>query len=566
MADLHDLVISNSVIIDGTGREPFKSDLAVRNGRIVAIGGNVGPGRHEVDAEGSALMPGIIDTHTHYDAQITWDPLCDPSPALGVTTVVLGNCGFTIAPCKPSFRTRLMRDLSAVEGMSYEALEAGISWGFESFPEYLNMLQDRGVGPNVCAYIGHSALRTYVLGESACSREATDGEILQMAQLLREAMDAGAVGFSTSTHEQHIGDGGTEMASRMASRKELIALVNAMAHDGKGTFMIVKGSGTSIADVEQIAGSTHRPIFVSSLRHNPSSPQGAFNDMARLRDARDRGNRVYGQCSCLPMMIDFTLENPYLFEAFEAWRPAVEAKTRGWADYRDVLADPSFRQQVRATFGNGAEQRIFKGDWAKVTVAEAATEANRTLEGQSVADLARQVGRDPLDFMLDLSMGEDLKTRFVAEVLNSDELAVGRILTDPDSHVSLSDAGAHITFICDAGYGLHLLGHWVRDRGVLSLPEAVRRLTSQGADLLGIADRGRLQVGAAADLLLFDPASVGIGRKSRLYDFPAGATRLRTDALGVRGVWVNGRQVVGENGRFMELEKLPGQVLRNFNA
>ena len=353
------------------------------------------------------------------------------------------------------------------------------------------------------------------------------------------------------------------MASRMASRKELVELVNAMAHGGKGTFMIVKGSGTSVSDIEQIAGWTHRPVFVSSMRHNPSDPQGVFDDLARCARTR-QGHRLYGQCSCLPMVIDFTLENPYLFEAFEAWRPRSKRRN-GACGYRDILADSSFRQQG-GLLRKRTRAAAFKGDWAKVFVVEAATEANRRLEGHSVGDLSRHVGRDPLDFILDLSIGEDLQTRFTAEVLNSDELAVGRILADPDSHVSLSDAGAHMTFICDAGFGLHLLGHWVRDLGVLSLPEAVRRLTSQGADLLGIADRGRLQLGAAADLLLFDPASVGIGRKSRLCDMPSGATRLRTDALGVRGVWVNGRKVVDENGPLFQLEKLPGQVLRNFNA
>lgn len=562
---MHDIVISNALIADGMGREPYLSNLAISQGRISGIGQALGQAASTIDAAGKVLMPGIIDTHTHYDAQITWDPWCDPSPALGVTTVVTGNCGFTIAPCKPQDRRRLMLNLSRVEGMSIEALEAGIRWDFEGFPEYLDMLERQGVGPNVCAYVGHSALRSYVMGDAAVERAASEDEVRIMSRLVADAMRAGAVGFSTSTHEQHLGDGGAAMPSRLADVTELRALAKAMGDQGKGIFMIVKGSTTSIADIEQLAVEGRRPVFVSSMRHNPAQPNGVFNDLTLMRQARERGARLYGQCSCLPMMVDFTLEAPYIFEAFDEWRPALLAQERSTQAYAGVLADKEFRRLLRAGVSGAGQQRLFKGDWSKLLVAEAVCDRHRHYEGKSIQHLAAGEQVDPLDFFFDLALEEKLKTRFVAEILNSDESAVARILSDPDSHITLSDAGAHVTFICEAGFGLHLLGHWVRDQQVLSLQEAVRRLTSQPANLLGIRDRGTLAVGQAADLLLFDPVNVGIGEQSRLHDFPAGATRLRTAARGVHGVWINGTCVADTSG-LLDVSHKPGKVLRQFAA
>ncbi|MGE4339529.1 MAG: amidohydrolase family protein [Pigmentiphaga sp.] len=559
---MHDLAISNALIVDGSGRRPYVGSLAVSAGRITEMGETVGAARQHIDAKGLALMPGIIDAHTHYDAQVTWDPLCDPSPALGVTTVVMGNCGFTLAPCKPSGRATLMRHLTRVEGMSLDALEAGIKWGFESFPEYLDMLQEQGVGPNVAVYIGHSALRAYVMGDDASRRTATDDELERMQVIVRDAMRAGAVGFSSSTHEQHIGDGGVPMPSRLADAREMTALAQAMACDGGGMLMVVKGSKTSVADLETLAGEVDRPLLVSAMRHHPAHPHKVFDELGLMREARERGRRLYGQCSCLPMEMDFTLENPYPFEAYDAWLPAIEAT--GLDAYKRVLADPAFRAAMKPALLDQAGLRIFRGDWTKVMVAEPVLAANRELEGRSVADLAKEAGKHPFDYFLDLGLEEDLKTTFTTEFSNFDVEAVGRILADPDNQISLGDGGAHLTFLCEAGFGLHLLGRWVRELGVLSLEEGVRRLTSQPANLFGMTGRGHLRVGAAADLLLFDPAAVGIGPKLRLYDLPAGATRLRTPALGVHGVWINGQQMVDETGMLAGEQRLAGQVIREF--
>ena len=561
---MHDLVIRDALILDGKGGEPFRADLAVDGGVISAIGHDLGEGAETIQASGLALMPGIIDSHTHYDAQVTWDALCDPSPALGVTTVVMGNCGFTIAPCKPGDRELMMGHLTRVEGMAIEALQEGINWGFQTFPEYLSMIEGQGVGPNVAVYLGHSALRTYVMGAEATERVANDDEIAAMRGLVGEAMDAGALGFSSSTHEQHVGWGGVPMPSRLADDREFEAIAGAIGDKGRGTLMLVKGSKTSIAWIEGLAERSGRPVLVSAMRHHPAAPNKVFEDLAALRDARERGRRLYGQCSCMPMAMDFSLENPYPFEAYEAWKPAIEADGRD--AYIAVLKDPAWRAAMKEEIATNPGMRIFRGNWETLTIAEASTDANRALEERSVAEIARENGKHPFDQFIDLALEEDLKTLYATEFSNYDVPAVSRILSDPDNQISLGDAGAHLSFLCEAGFGLHLLGRWVRELGVLSLAEAARRLSGQQANLFGIGDRGRLAVGQAADLLLFDPETVGIGPKKRLFDLPGGATRLRTDAIGVHGVWVNGRRLANEGGPLAPEGPLPGKVLREFAA
>ena len=561
---MHDLVIRDALILDGMGGRPFRGSLAVDAGLIGAIGEDVGPGEETIDAGGLALMPGIIDSHTHYDAQVTWDSLCDPSPALGVTTVVMGNCGFTIAPCKPDDRQLMMGHLTRVEGMAIEALEEGIEWNFQTFPEYLSMIEAKGVGPNAAVYIGHSALRTYVMGADATERAADSGEIEKMAALVGEAMDAGALGFSSSTHEQHVGWGGVPMPSRLADDREFRALTGAVGESGKGTLMLVKGSKTSIDWIEELAAGAKRPVLVSAMRHHPAAPNKVFEDLAALRNARERGHRLYGQCSCMPMAMDFSLENPYPFEAYDSWKRAIEADGR--EAYIEVLRDAAWRAAMKDEIANNPGMRIFRGNWETLTIAEAGTVANQAIEGQAVGDLARAAGVEPFDYFIDLGLSEDLKTLYATEFSNYDVPSVTRILQDPDNQISLGDAGAHLSFLCEAGFGLHLLGRWVRELEVLSLAEAARRLSGQQANLFGIRGRGTLTTGSAADLLLFDPDTVGIGPKKRLFDLPGGATRLRTDAVGVHGVWVNGCRLADETGPITPEGALPGKVLREFAA
>jgi N-acyl-D-aspartate/D-glutamate deacylase len=499
-------------------------------------------------------MPGIIDNHTHYDAQITWDPRLSPSPSLGVTTAIIGNCGFTIAPCRAADRERVMRNLTQVEGMSLEVLRAGIRWDFESLPQYLDMLERRGAAINVAVFAGHSALRTYVMGEAATERAATPAEIAQMKSILLEGLRAGAVGFSTSTSPAHNGEGGKPMPSRLADDTEMRALAGALGETGRGAFMLTKGGHTPIPFLEELAAQTGRPVVIAALLHNSTNPDAVFKDLKQIAEARERGRKLVGAMSCCPLSMDFTLHSPYVLEGLQAWQPALPLKG---ISFREKLKERAFREGIRAELSQPAHFRLFNGEWDKVEVVES---KRKETEQKSVASLAREAGKDPLDCMLDLALEENLDTVFNAMLLNSDERAVGRMLKDPASMVSLSDAGAHLTFFNDAGYGLHLLGHWVRRLGVLKMEEAVKKLTGEPAAVFCIRERGRLAPGYHADLLLFDPATVDRGPKKRVFDLPGGHPRLTTEPVGVHGVWVNGVRLNGDAA------SLPGRLLREFDA
>ncbi len=562
---MFDTVIRNVVLCDGLGRPSRPGSLAIKDGRIVAIGDAavtqvIGPARESVDGQGLMLAPGIIDNHTHYDAQLTWDPWIDPSPSHGVTTAVIGNCGFTIAPCKPGDRGLVMRNLTQVEGMSLSALEAGIRWNFETFPEYVDAIERQGVGVNIAAFVGHSSIRTYVMGADAPRRVATDAEIERMRLLVVEAMRAGAIGFSTTTSPAHNGEGGIPMPSRMACDRELTALVGSLRESGRGVFMLTKGGHTTIAFLETLAKASTRPVIVAALLHNASNPEPVFRDLDGIAAANARGNRLVGAVSACPLTMEITMKAPYPFEGLDAWKYVKDAGRDG---YVDVLKNEVFREAMKAETAEPAIFRLFNGEWDKVFVTEVANARHAAYEGTSLAQLGAAAGKHPLDFMFDLALAENLDTLFTATFLNSDEDAVGKLLTHPHSIVSLSDGGAHLTFFNDVGFGLHLLGHWARDRGVMSVEEAVRRLTSHQASVYGIRDRGSLKVGNFADLMLFDPATVGRGPKQRRFDLPSGAPRLVTSAIGLSGVWVNGTRIVDECGR-IQSAPLAGKVLREF--
>jgi N-acyl-D-aspartate/D-glutamate deacylase len=558
---MHDLLIRHARVYDGSGTPAIDADVAVAAGRIAAVGANLGAARETVDAKGLALMPGIIDNHTHYDAQITWDTGLAPSPALGVTTAIIGNCGFTIAPCRPADRERIMRNLTQVEGMSLDVLRRGIRWDFESFPEYMDLLERQGAAVNVAAFAGHSSLRTWVMGDDATKRAATPAEVAAMRRLLLEAMDAGAIGFATSTSPAHNGEGGIPMPSRLADDEELRSLVGSLKDAGRGVFMLTKGGQTRIEFLEELSALSGRPVVIAALLHNKTSPHAVFGDLDAIASANLRGRPLYGAVSCCPLTMDFTLHSPYPVEGLKSWQGALGLTGEA---FRAKIAGKAFRDAMRAEIAAPTVFRLFNGEWDQVQVVEVADRARARYEQRSIADLAREAGADPLDFMFDLALAENLDTVFTATLLNADEDAVGRILNHPNSLVSLSDAGAHLTFFNDAAFGLHLMGHWSRDLGRMPLEEAVRRLTGQTAQAFGLRGRGLLKAGHAADLLLFDPATVGRGPKRRVNDLPGGAGRLHTDGIGVHGVWVNGVKVADATGMVAGAPR-PGALLREFD-
>jgi N-acyl-D-aspartate/D-glutamate deacylase len=464
---------------------------------------------------------------------------------------VIGNCGFTIAPCRPADRELVMKNLTQVEGMSLEVLRQGIRWDFESIPDYFDMLARGGCAINLAGFVAHSSLRSYVRGVDAPRRAATPEEVARMRALVLEGLRAGAVGFATSTSPAHNGDGGLPMPSRLADEAEMRALVGALREAGRGIFMLTKGGQTKISFLEELAASCGRPFVVAALLHNSTNPGAVFQDLDAIGQADARGRRMVGAISCCPLSMDFTMRSPYTFEGLESWKPALSLKGEA---FKAKLREKAFRDGVRAELSRPAHFRLFNGQWDQVEVVES---QRKDAEQRSIGALARAAGRDPLDVMLDLALEEDLDTVFNAMLLNSDEQAVGEMLRHPASLVSLSDAGAHLTFFNDAGFGLHLLGHWVRERGALKLQEAAHKLTGAPAALFGIQGRGALKPGYAADLLLFDPRAVGRGPKQRVFDLPGGHPRLTTPPLGVHGVWVNGER---------DLSRRPGRVLREFAA
>ncbi|HSB25821.1 MAG TPA: amidohydrolase family protein [Burkholderiaceae bacterium] len=383
-----------------------------------------------------------------------------------------------------------------------------------------------------------------------------------MAALVREAMAAGALGLASSTSPAHNGAGGTPMPSRLATDEEHLALVEAMGASGRGVYMVTKGAQMKVALLEEMAARSGRPVLIAALLHNGTNPGAVFADLDAISAANERGHRLLGQVSCCPLTMDFTMASPYPVEGLASWKPALGLSGER---LRTVLADPAFRQGVRDELAQPSAFRLFNGEWHKVQVVEVAQTQHRELEQRNLNDAAQRMGggRDALDAMLDLALSEDLATVFTAQLLNSDEAAVARLINHPHSLVSLSDAGAHLTFFTDAGFGLHLLGHWVRERRAVRLQDAVRRLTHQSAELFGLPGRGLLREGYAADLLLFDPATVGRSKSRRVFDLPGGAPRLHTDALGVHGVWVNGT-LVADNEGVRGGAPLRGEVITEF--
>jgi N-acyl-D-amino-acid deacylase len=561
---VHDLVIANARIVDGLGTPAREGSLAVKDGRIAAVGDDLGAAARRVDGADLVLAPGIIDLHTHYDAQLTWDAFATPSTALGVTTVVIGNCGFTIAPCRPSHRDLIIRNLTHVEGMPRDARRAAIAWDFETYPEYLAALERRGVVPNVGSFVGHSSVRTWVLGEAATRRRATDGEIAQMRGVVLEALRSGAIGFATSTLEQHNGENGVPMPSRLADDHEMLALTGALGEAGRGVFMLTKGMTTTIPWLEEVAARTRRPVMIAAMFVDPGDPERVFRELREVEAARGRDRELWAQVGCFPLGMEFTLRHPYPLEALIAWRPALEAASED--GYRRVLADREFRRAITREVGQpGVPNRFSDTHWDHLTIAEVKRPQHRAFRGKTIGQLARDSRREPVDCFLDLGLADDLDTLFECALFNTDEKKVSELLRHPYAAVALSDAGAHLSFLCDAGFGLHLFGHWVRERGDLSLEEAVRAVTSTVARAYRIKDRGRLVPGAWADLLLFDPKTVARGPRRRVNDLPTGASRLDTPAVGLHGVWVNGVRVVDERGPAQDCGR-PGRVLRDFAA
>lgn len=526
-----DLVIRGGTVVDGSGAPGFAADVAVTDGVITGIGGRL-DGRRDLDASGAVVAPGFIDIHTHYDAQVFWDPALRPTSSHGVTTVVAGNCGFTIAPTRPEHRETIVRTLENVEDMDPATLLAGIEWDFETVPEYLDAVARRGTDLNFTTYVGHSALRLYVLGDAAYERAATPAETVEMAQLVEEGIAAGAAGFSTSFSFAHRGVDGKPVPSRFADRDEVDALFLAVGATGRGVILITPGEQCSYADVYEWQPRIGRPFTYPLF----ASPGGKHLLPFELhREGRERGADVWPQVTPRPLTMQFTMADAYNLNTGRVFGELMKV---GRAVRVAAYRDPQWRALAAADL----EHAPMKPRWETYEISESA--AFPELVGRRVVDVARERGVGPLDVLCELAVAEDLSTRFRAYIANDEVDAVAELLAADHVVLGLSDAGAHVDQLCDAPLPTDLLGTWVRDRGVLTIEQAVRKLASEPADMFGFDRRGYLREGAWADVCVFEPDTVGPGPTRRVRDFPADAERLTAEEpVGVRHVLVNGASI-----------------------
>ena len=558
-----DLRINGGTIIDGTGAERFSGDVGIRDGKIVALGDVEGTASETIDATDRVVSPGFVDIHTHYDAQILWDRMLTISPWHGVTTVVIGNCGFGVAPTRPEHRDLILRTLEKVEGMSLEALQEGIGeeWPFETFPEYLDSIEKAGSAINVGVLLGHTPLRMYVMGEESTERVATKSEVAEMRELVSEAVTAGAVGFATSHATTHVGYGGRPVPSRMADFEEIRELASVLGELNKGIMQATVGRDLFFDQFGQIAEETGRPVSWTALLAGMMGPGSHRALLARSAELIEKGIPVYPQVTCRPLNFEFTLEEPFLFESMSVFKPISAADFDG---KMRIYADAEFRRRFIEAAGPSSEG-TFGTRWDQTVISYCESEPD--LEERSLIEVADDRNVDPIDLMCDLSLENRLKARFRMAVLNTDEDEVEELLTDPNTVLGLSDAGAHASQLCDACFSTYLLSRWVREKKVLSLEKAINMLTERPAQIFGLSDRGRLEVGRPADVVVFDPEEVGTSGLRRASDLPAGAERLLADAFGIDAVVVNG-SILRQAGRDRLDPKgpLPGRLLRGGSA
>jgi N-acyl-D-aspartate/D-glutamate deacylase len=558
-----DLRIVGGSVIDGSGAPGQSKDVGIRDGRVVAIGKLDEDARQTIDAAGCAVAPGFIDIHTHYDAQAFWDPTLSPSSFHGVTTVVGGNCGFSIAPLAPEAGDYLMRMLARVEGMPLESLEKGVPWSWRSFGEYLGLLEGK-LAVNAGFLVGHSALRRVVMGERAVGQEATPDDLARMTELLRQSVREGGLGFSTSLAATHNDGAGEPVPSRHASREELLALARAI-RDLPGTVLeAIPGTGLwgekEKAIMADLSLAANRPLNWNVLAPNALAPQYTENQLSASDYAAERGAVVVALTPPATPTVRINLASGFLFDAFPGWdalfRLPIEAR-------KQKLRDPAFRQRLdEGAHSEGAGLLRGLARWENMIVDQVARPENDVLRGRKIGEIAEGLGKEPFDCLLDLAIAEDLETSFMPAPIGDDDASWrlrASVWRDPRAVVGASDAGAHLDMIDTFAFSTVLLGN-ARERELVPVEEAVRLLTDVPARLYGIKDRGRLCAGACADVVIFDPASVASGPVHTRHDLPGGAGRLYADAIGIAHVIVNGTPIV--RGR-EHTGALPGTILHS---
>jgi N-acyl-D-amino-acid deacylase len=557
----YDLLIRNGRIVDGSGMPAFRGDVAVMDGKITEIGKLSGPAKRTIDAEGRVVAPGFIDNHCHYDAQVTWDPLCSYSCDHGATTVIFGNCSLSLAPVRKGKEERLSEFLSYVEAIPMEVLRT-VEFGWETVPQYLDQL-DHHLGVNVGNLIGHTAVRYYVMGDDCQKRAATDDEIKEMRDLVRDGIKAGALGLSVSRNQGHYDPQGVHIPALWADEKEIFALGDVLRELGTGLIQSGGGNGAEMKSrlMSRLSEATGRTVVYNNLSQSMRRPDEWKKQMAQIDATTARGIRAFPMCTPNRITDYFTMRNCQEFRGLPTWHPILlatdEEKLRAYSD-------PDMRKKLHV------EAVEFKVDtpppgicrtwWDYMEVQTAVLPKNKVFEGKTVGEIAKMQGKGVIDAFLDLVVEENLDTEFLHGEINVDEAAMTQILTYPNAIIGLSDGGAHVQFQSGFGFSTRLLSEWVREKQAMTLEQAVRRLTFDSASIFGLYDRGLLRPGMVADIAIFDPDTVRPLPLEVVHDFPTGAKRIKEPAEGIMATVVNG-EVLMENGKHTGV--LPGRVLRN---
>ena len=557
----YDLLIKNGRVIDGSGGPSFWGDVLVSNEKIVEIGRLSGPAARVIDADGLVVAPGFVDNHCHYDAQVTWDPLCSFSCYHGATTVIIGNCSLALAPVRPGAEERLAEFLSYVEAIPMEVLRT-VDFSWETVPQYMDTLEGR-LGVNVGTLVGHSAVRHYVMRDECQGRTANEDEIEAMRGIVREAISAGAIGLSVSQNRGHYDPQGVLIPAIWADEREIFALGDVLRELGTGVIQSGGGIDVEIRSrlMSRLAQETGRQVVYNNLIQMARKPDEWKRLMEVVDETCSAGMRAYPMCTPDSVSQRFTMRNCQLFRGIPSWHPILlasdEEKLRAYADreIRSKLEAEAVQWTVEVP-----EASVARNWYEYMWVDEPVLEKNRGLKGKTISEIAREQGKSIIDAFLDLVVEENLDTAFMQAENNVDKEAVSEILNYPNTIVGLSDGGAHVQFHGGYGYSTRLLGYWVRELQIMSLEKAVRRLTFESASAFGIFDRGLLRPGMAADITIFDPETVRPLAEDVVRDFPAGGWRVRELAEGIKCTIVNGQVLIEDE---KHSGALPGRVMRN---
>ena len=550
-----DLVIRGGTVVDGTGQPRVRADVGIKNGRIAMISGRINAGgAKELDASGCIVAPGAVDLHTHYDAQLNWDPWASLSGQFGVTSLTVGQCGFGFAPTRPKDRDLNMRMMNRIEAIPLESMRQGMRWDWETFPEYMDSLDQQGLGVNVGCLVPFSPLRGYVLGmiEARERTSVTEAELNQMKQILFDSMKAGAFGISADKNLEDRPEDGSWLPSHVASKEEFLALSQVMAQFGVGhigwTIGISDDRPAQRDMLEEMVRMSGRPLHVVL---------GDEEGYKWLQEKRAEGLPIIAQETAVPIIAEFKLSEYNLFDYLPNWvQPLIGTKPERIAKLSEDGVRVGMKQDV-------IDRPNSRTDWKQVQVVEVAHERNLKYEGLSIAEIAAAEGKEPLDAFLDLALDEDLETEFAHPVAKSDE-AIGRSITNPDVHISVSDGGAHTRFLVNSIWPVYFLGHWVRDQQLMTLEAAHQKMSALPARFADMKNRGTLRIGDFADVMIYNMDELGLlyDKPQFATDFPGGEKRLVQMPTGIRYVVVNG------NVTFQENEctgALPGKLLRSYD-